>query len=1493
VRATAARRYLGTTAADASSSTVAADASLLVSLLRAGALSLTDDAALVMSYICPEDQDTHASPLLVLQQQYQRGSSADTRLLRDLVRQFAQTVKAASATTTTPLALERLLTALLAPPVSWGLDASVSVACDVIGEFSSSADGDGDGDLTTALAAALVAEWGGSTSSTTISDPVAVAVVSGMSSAAKVELACALALSSSALGARILSLASTGTHGSTVQAGQGRVLVMCLAQMLDTRLRRHCAYEPLAAVKAWLDDSSSDASPPTGEAALLMNALLNYCRQCFQRRGLSEPRAEEQWRQVRAELLPCFPAARKRGVVLALLECRSLRDSLAASSDNDDAVGIVASNLLTVAALLRDDVESVASAVGLASGELWYDANTSHALISSLALLLTRLAGGEPALLARWMHGMWADPRAVLALVNHISSTSSSELSLLLSQALTDLSPSVALPLANSLLSLVEKDGGGQQRPACMAMLLCLLTGESNNSSGDSSCSHHDGLSAWLAGNASVAFGDSNKSLMSMALQSPDSAAKAPYPVTYLSRSGAPAADDLLGLGIDPEGKEGAAAGRLITSYMVEALPAVVEAVHAHTEALAADSSTSEAASKPAASADHQSWLAREPYFSVRVGADRELQTEWRRLLSSSSSSSTSLSSSPGWDSFITVRAPLPLKVVLQQQQERATTTLSSVMAQLLRLTNESILSLLVERGGPSAAVIAATTVTCDLIVLAGLAIDNSSNINIDTGTEIARLCVGLLRGACVTLLAYPLPAASAVGAKVATALLQSAWGQGSGLWLPQLLHSCLSAPMESCRAVLAALMACTLPVSKGEGGSNNQHQQQQQWSLLRRAVCACVAASEQEEGLESGLELGVGLWAGLPPSPTTSTTTITSTGAAAETGAAATGGGWGSPLASNVDAIDASEGVLLSRCLRTLVAPDGGGTMTARSDALRAVRHLLDKRASRALAALLQAESEQTVSDADSGDDCGVVRQMLALVTGTYGEAAGSATDKVVHHAGVAMVLAQALDELYAARPGPGAGSALSQLLRTTNGELDTPAEQSEEEEQQRDAAVFRAVLGPRLEKALLHACQTVRAALLAGRLVRRDRNNNSKNRNTPAVGLSLRDAQSAMMVWLLALQRVDSAAQAVDKGWYLRACCGAHMRREGVQVIEQLAPWLLLVAGRGGQQVLELMHGMAVDASSGGVSGKGVDDEEEEDGDDGEDEEDAGEGDEGQGKRGRVLRGADKSASVLVVSPLFLERTIRHVPVPASMLLLQPLHGSDNNFTTANGDISDYDTLRQLAAVALYRMVAVLPAASRNWYTSPAPTRNMKADFGDFVSLAVRPALLTREVRMIDRARASGLWKEDEMELKYTHLVNSGELGAVFCRDESRIETKIKLPPLFPLRRVEVQTLSKLGISEAKWRRWGLQVVQLLSCQDGTLVDGALLWKANMDREFEGVEPCPICYSVLHHKSLSLPTLSCPTCSNAFHAQCLHTWFKQSGKNKCVICQQPFPGA
>ena len=57
----------------------------------------------------------------------------------------------------------------------------------------------------------------------------------------------------------------------------------------------------------------------------------------------------------------------------------------------------------------------------------------------------------------------------------------------------------------------------------------------------------------------------------------------------------------------------------------------------------------------------------------------------------------------------------------------------------------------------------------------------------------------------------------------------------------------------------------------------------------------------------------------------------------------------------------------------------------------------------------------------------------------------------------------------------------------------------------------------------------------------------------------------------------------------------------------------------------------------------------------------------------------------------------------------------------------------------------------------------------------------------------------------------------------------------------------------------------------QDGTIGDAVSFWRANVDREFDGAEPCAICYCVVEARAHTLPTAKCATCGTGFHRRCL----------------------
>ncbi len=52
---------------------------------------------------------------------------------------------------------------------------------------------------------------------------------------------------------------------------------------------------------------------------------------------------------------------------------------------------------------------------------------------------------------------------------------------------------------------------------------------------------------------------------------------------------------------------------------------------------------------------------------------------------------------------------------------------------------------------------------------------------------------------------------------------------------------------------------------------------------------------------------------------------------------------------------------------------------------------------------------------------------------------------------------------------------------------------------------------------------------------------------------------------------------------------------------------------------------------------------------------------------------------------------------------------------------------------------------------------------------------------------------------------------------------------------------------------------------------MDGLSLWKRHVDKKFEGVEECMVCFSVVHGTNYQLPTISCRVCKKKFHSACL----------------------
>uniref|UniRef100_A0A8C3LMT7 E3 ubiquitin-protein ligase listerin n=1 Tax=Chrysolophus pictus TaxID=9089 RepID=A0A8C3LMT7_CHRPC len=132
--------------------------------------------------------------------------------------------------------------------------------------------------------------------------------------------------------------------------------------------------------------------------------------------------------------------------------------------------------------------------------------------------------------------------------------------------------------------------------------------------------------------------------------------------------------------------------------------------------------------------------------------------------------------------------------------------------------------------------------------------------------------------------------------------------------------------------------------------------------------------------------------------------------------------------------------------------------------------------------------------------------------------------------------------------------------------------------------------------------------------------------------------------------------------------------------------------------------------------------------------------------------------------------------------------------------------------------------------------------------------------------------------------------EVIATYSVDDIFIELIIQLPSNYPLGSITVESGKRVGVAVQQWRNWMLQLSTYLTHQNGSIMEGLSLWKNNVDKRFEGIEDCMICFSVIHGSNYSLPKKACRTCKKKFHSACLYKWFTSSNKSTCPLCRETF---
>nr|CDJ92848.1 Zinc finger domain containing protein [Haemonchus contortus] len=246
----------------------------------------------------------------------------------------------------------------------------------------------------------------------------------------------------------------------------------------------------------------------------------------------------------------------------------------------------------------------------------------------------------------------------------------------------------------------------------------------------------------------------------------------------------------------------------------------------------------------------------------------------------------------------------------------------------------------------------------------------------------------------------------------------------------------------------------------------------------------------------------------------------------------------------------------------------------------------------------------------------------------------------------------------------------------------------------------------------------------------------------------------------------------------------------------------------------------------------------------------------------------------SVSTILPQILARCPENIP-----------KSKESEYFTSPSLEFNTEIYSRYAANLLYRALGSLPAVVRNWYAG-LPNTGMQI-VSKYIRRYVSKLLVDAELNKVKVANQKQL-KTDKL-LKIRVVPVSGEVVAEYTVEETTMRLSIVMPSDWPLSVPTIQ-IDKAIVPSEKVKKWLLQLTAYLFHQNGSTVEGVMMWRKNVDRDVEGAEACTICMMTIHSTNHQLPKVKCRQCKNKFHSNCLYKWFESSSQTSCPLCRSNF---
>ena len=212
----------------------------------------------------------------------------------------------------------------------------------------------------------------------------------------------------------------------------------------------------------------------------------------------------------------------------------------------------------------------------------------------------------------------------------------------------------------------------------------------------------------------------------------------------------------------------------------------------------------------------------------------------------------------------------------------------------------------------------------------------------------------------------------------------------------------------------------------------------------------------------------------------------------------------------------------------------------------------------------------------------------------------------------------------------------------------------------------------------------------------------------------------------------------------------------------------------------------------------------------------------------------------------------------------------------------------IHALAIHLYHETLLYLPSLVKSWFIEQK--NRIKDPLESYTQSHISPSIKSAAIAAAITWSSTQDQSPTERPIKLTTSPKGNELIAKISIDDESppISLSISLPGSFPLDQAIVTSRSRVGVSEKNWQSW-LRTIQIIIFSTGSLVEGLVAFRRNVQGALKGQSECAICYSIIG-TDMTTPSKRCGTCRNNFHSDCLFRWFKSSNSSSCPLCRNNF---